>query len=748
MVRRTPFVALLLCAVIAPASGNALLNGGSAVQEKSARGSAVADAEFSANPIRRVVNLLQGMVKKVEAEGKKEEELYEKFQCYCKNGGADLSASISSSTAKVPQVQSDIEETESKVKGLQQDLKSHQEDRTAAKAAMAAATSQREEEHKKFLAVSGEYKGYVDALSGAIPAIEKGMAGGFLQAKAGAQLRQAVASSTAMTDYDRQLVLSYLSGSTASSDEYIPKSGEITGILKSLLDDFEKNLADVTAEEESAVKLYEELMAAKTKQVTALTESIEKKTVLVGELQVEIVNMKNDLTETEAALIADQKFLATMDEACAKKAKEYEERTKTRSEELVAIHETIKILNDDDALELFKKTLPSASLLQVRTAGNLAKRRSEALSWVRKAQQKAPKVPQLDFMAVALSGKKVDFSKVIKMIDDMVALLKTEQLDDANKKEYCELQLDAADDKAKDLAKKVEDLEASISEAEEAISTLAGELKELVKGIEKLDKSVAEATEQRKEEHEEFTELITSDSAAKELLGYAKNRLNKFYNPKLYKAPPKRKLTEEEKMYTSMGGELEPTAAPGGIAGTGVEIPSFVEIARHSQLAHGRDDPGPAPDTWGAYSKKSEETTGVIGMIDLLVRDLDKEMTEAEVEEKDSQKEYEEAMNDAAAKRAADLKAMAEKEKAKADAEETKTSDTSSKKAEEKELMATKMYEMDLHQDCDWLLQNFELRKDARSDEMESLKTAKSVLSGADFSFVQGQPPRGNLRGN
>merc|ERR1719253_794233 len=107
---------------------------------------AVADNEYQANPIRRVGSLLQGMAKKVAAEGEKEKDLYEKFECYCKNGGADLSQSISSSNAKVPQVQSDIEESESRVKQLKQDLKSHQEDRSAAKAAMESATKQREEE--------------------------------------------------------------------------------------------------------------------------------------------------------------------------------------------------------------------------------------------------------------------------------------------------------------------------------------------------------------------------------------------------------------------------------------------------------------------------------------------------------------------------------------------------------------------------------------------------------------------------
>merc|ERR1711933_354529 len=113
-------------------------------------------------------------------------------------------------------------------------------------------------------------------------------------------------------------------------------------------------------------------------------------------------------------------------------------------------------------------------------------------------------------------------------------------------------------------------------------------------GIKALDKAVAQATEQRKEENEDFTELMASDSAAKELLGFAKNRLNKFYNPKLYKAPPKRTLTEEDRITLNMGGTLAPTAAPGGIAGTGI---AFAEIKQHNQDVVA---PPPPPEAPGA----------------------------------------------------------------------------------------------------------------------------------------------------
>merc|ERR1740138_1008184 len=156
--------------------------------------------------------------------------------------------------------------------------------------------------------------------------------------------------------------------------------------------------------------------------------------------------------------------------------------------------------------------------------------------------------------------------KVIKMIDDMVALLKKEQVDDNDKKEYCEVTIDKAEDDIKELDHSLSDLSAKIADTEEGIATLADEIKALQDGIAALDKAVAAATEQRKEENADFTELMANDNAAKELIGLAKNRMQKFYNPKLYKPPPKRELTEEERITLNMGGTLAPTNPPGGIA--------------------------------------------------------------------------------------------------------------------------------------------------------------------------------------
>merc|ERR1711957_1046298 len=292
-------------------------------------------------------------------------------------------------------------------------------------------------------------------------------------------------------------------------------------------------------------------------------------------------------SETETALMEDQKFAADLEKSCATKTAEWEERSKTRSEELLALADTIKVLNDDDSLELFKQTLPSASSSFVEVRVNSESMRSQALKLVREAARKpSHDKARLELIALALAGKKMasgGFEKVVKMIDDMVVLLKGEQVADDNKKQYCLTQFDNTDDKKKGLERKLGQVNTGIATTEDGIATLTEEIAALTADIKALDTNVAEATAQRQAENKEFTEMIASDSAAKELLGIAKNRLNKFYNPKLYKAAPKVELSAEERILVSEGGTASPTPAPGGIAGTGVTV--FADVSAHAQEA-------------------------------------------------------------------------------------------------------------------------------------------------------------------
>merc|ERR1719236_203242 len=145
----------------------------------------------------------------------------------------------------------------------------------------------------------------------------------------------------------------------------------------------------------------------------------------------------------------------------------------------------------------------------------------------------------------------------------------------------------------------------SIGKTESGIAQAKEEIASLTAAIKALDESVAEATAQRKDENEEYKSLVASDTAAKELLEIARNRLNQFYNPSLYKAPAKTELSGESRIVVSMGNPdgIVTTTQPGGIANTGVTV--FAQVSAHRQS--GEVAPAPPPETWGAYAKKGEE---------------------------------------------------------------------------------------------------------------------------------------------
>merc|ERR1719321_6499 len=391
------------------------------------------------------------------------------------------------------------------------------------------------------------------------------MGGAFLQT-ASASILKKLSITMDISSMDRDLIISFLTQGQGEASTYVPQSGQITGILKQMTDTMDGSLTKATEEEDAANKAFNALVSAKSKEINALTKEIESKTSRVGELGVELVTLKEDLDDTTKSLAEDEAFLKDLAKNCKTKEDEWAARQKVRAEELVAIADTIKMLNDDDALELFKKTLPTPSLLQLKTNSQALKKRALVA-----LQQEGQGDFRLNLIALALKGKKVSFDKVLKMIDDMVALLEQEQRDDNDKKEYCTNLLDKTEDDLKSLELTVSDLGKAIADYKERIATLGEEIEALEDGIKALDKQVAEATDDRKEEHEENVETLANDNAAKELIGVAKNRLNKFYNPKLYVAPPKRDLSEEERITLNMGGTLAPTAAPGGIAGTGIE---------------------------------------------------------------------------------------------------------------------------------------------------------------------------------
>merc|ERR1719421_2669074 len=294
----------------------------------------------------------------------------------------------------------------------------------------------------------------------AIPALEAGMGAASLvqlPGGVGTRLRQLAESSSYLSDFDRKAVASFIE----QTGDYVPQSGQIVGILKSMKDDMEADLTKSTADEEAAVKSFADVKASKEAEISAADEAIRTKTARSGELAVTTIQTADDIEDTQKEVAENEKFLAGLMEACPSKEKEWKARQKSRAEEIQAISEAIGILNDDDALDVFKKAVPSALVQQPEAEQGV--RRYGFLQGTQQASTKAARSQKVQaiFAKLALSkvhskrlnvvlfmarsklrlagraGEAADFGNITGMVDNMVEIETEEQGADDHEKPWC-----------------------------------------------------------------------------------------------------------------------------------------------------------------------------------------------------------------------------------------------------------------------------------------------------------------------
>jgi len=685
--------------------------------------------EMGKNPIRKVVTLMQNMQAEIEAEGEKEKELHEKFMCYCKSTDASLTKANADAIAKIDELGSKVKAETAEKSQITQELADHKKDREAAKADLDEATSLREKESSEFAALKADSDTNIASMAAAIPAIEKGMSGAaLLQVPRCRKLKQIISAATNLDAMDQRDVLSFLEGGSDSSD-YSPGAGQILGILKQMKDEFEANAKEALETEETAKAGFAELKSSKEKEIEVATESIESKMGRSGELAVSIVQTKNGLEDSTDEAADTEKALSSLKKQCAAKEKEYAAASKDRADEMAALSAAIGVLNDDDALDVFKKAVPASMIQEGATAflqksSHKADRAIKAHAILASAAAKANS-PQLNLMLMSLKSKirlgttsgAHKFEEIVKMIDDMVVLLGKQQDEDDKMKEWCRVELDKAEDEEAAGKTEVSKLEASLEEVTDSIATLGEEISLLQKSIEELDYTVAQATVQRKEEHAQFQQTVQMQEAAIALITKAKGKLEKFYKPALVQKPrpvPKVQVTE--------------------VQDDDDQAFSFVQVKAHAwSLEDAMDTDSTADSTTTQTHQRSAKSGGVMALMDSIIHDTEMAMKDSEFAEKESQDDYAEVMGDAQTNRAADSKSMTDKAASKADLEAKLVTEKEAHAGATNALLGAGKLIADLHGQCDFIIENYDLRKDARASESDSLKNAKAVLSGASF---------------
>merc|ERR1712113_1236290 len=278
-------------------------------------------------------------------------------------------------------------------------------------------------------------------------------------------------------------------------------------------------------------------------------------------------------------------------------------------------------------------------------------------------------------------------------IDDMVSQLLKEKEDEIKHKDFCveefntnELQTEKKEREKADLTAKIEDLELTIKQLTEAIDALKAEIAEMQVQLKR-------AGEDREKENKEFQMTVADQRATQKLLTAALNILKGFYEKK----------------------------------------------AKAALLQSNQPAGPPPPPGFEAY-KKNATAPGVMGMITQIISDAKAMEAETIRSEEDAQKAYEDYVKDTNASIEAKSKDIVNKSEVKAKAESDLVATKGSKEATILELEQLSNYNAQLHQSCDFVTKNFELRQTARDEEVEALKQAKAILSGAKFEeFLQSE---------
>jgi chromosome segregation ATPase len=672
-------------------------------------------------PVSKVISLLKDMLKQLEKEQETDEEIYDKMACWCETNEKEKTASIKKAQAKIEMLETKIEEDLALSTKLEAEMRELEEEVAKNQKALDEATAIREKELAEFNGEEKELLEAITALKSAVTVLakhhksptavaetaglEEEAGGAFLQVpkrnmvSVAVALQRLLTSQTdrlqgVLTHSERRAVSAfiqspedYFDAKPTFKQSYAPQSGEIFGILEQMKDAFEKDLSEAQKEEAANQKAYDELKAAKNEQIEAGQAQVDKKYQEKAETDERIANDKQDLEDTEESLAADQKFLELLKEKCSMTDAEWEERQKTRSEEMAAVSKALSIISGDDAHDIFTRTFNKggASLLQTRSSAS-GKRQQAASQLLTTA---ATKLHSQRLAKMALTVRLDAFEKVKKAIDDMIAALTEEQAAEVKHKDFCVAELDENNLQTEKKTMEKQDLEAKIEHLKTTIKTLAEEIETLKKEIAEMKVQMKRAGEDREKENAEFQVTVADQRATQVILKKALVAMEGFYGKQ--------------------------------------------KAALLQQTPEGFNPPA----GFDEY-KNNESAGGVMGMIQMIIADAKKMEDETVRSEEDAQKAYEAFVIETNSSIEAKEKSIVNKSAEKAKLEEQLVQAEADLDATNTELEELADYAAQLHQSCDFTLKNFDLRQEARMEEMDALRQAKQILNGADFSeFLQ-----------
>lgn len=635
--------------------------------------------DLKERPVAKVLRLLKDMQGQLMEEKKADEEQYEKIACWCETNRQGKTTATEVATSRVEDLTHRIKALTAKDSSLDTSIKQLTAEVEKNTEALATATELRAKEAAAFHTDETETVTSIESLKAALTVLAKHQS--FLQMP---QSFVAVQSMIKPIVDNDDLVSQILNGAdqktldqfvqSGAPQEYASQSSEIYGVLEQMKTNFEKNLSGAQKDELAAKAAFADLKAAKTEEIASGKAQIKDKETILARTREEHAEAKEDLRDTSAALAADQAFLDDLEQRCAAADADWDERSKTRSAEIAAVSEAIKILSEDDAHDTFGRTL---GFIQIPD------NRAQASAILAKQARKSQSVA---LAQLAQSAKLDAFTKVQKAIDDMITALTTQQADEVKHKDFCNSEFHETESDTFQTQNAIEDLTTSIERHGSTIDTLTADLAELASEMKDTEVEFQQANENRAAQNKAFQTTIADQRATQVILKKALDRLRKFYD--------------------------------------------FVQVKQ----TNAKQEPGapvaamPAPL---AEFKTNAGSGSVLTMIENVMTDAANMEKEATQSEQKAQAAYEAFVNETNAAIAALSRSIMNK---KAEAASTRKAQVQAKADQQDALFKSEhlaQYTGELHKQCDFVLANFDARQTARLQEMDALRAAKAALRTA-----------------
>lgn len=676
-------------------------------------------ATLHASPISRVVTLINELKAKVEADGKKEQQSYDKYACWCENTLARKAKAISDAKDLIEKLQKTILKLNGDLGAHGAEIQQLKKDIAQNLEAQKEASEVRGKENNEYENEKNENEQCIGAMEAAIKVLTGAGTGkkGFLETMQEAQLLSVVdgvrgvlgkdAVTSTLSDKDLEVVQHFIkspedfvgarSGMMSAAQiaanpfgDYAPQSSQIQGILKGMYDAFTSDLEKSNAEEADKQKSFEELMATKKQEQETLESTLEKQEHDSAKKTKELSDSKITRDDTEAQLKADEVFFEDTKEGCKVKAGEWAERSRMRTEELTGIAKAIEILNSPDAQATFKSSATTFVQIKSDTHTVSTSYRKAAFSQLRTLAAKYQSTSMAEIAVAVKTGG--HFDKVMVMIDKMIALLRKEEAEDIAHRDRCE----ASQNKN---ANDADDLEHAMSKADDDLVRLGdteGELKATIKSLKESIGSTKSDMEQlldmRNKESKAFVKALKDDADAVALIGKAIVSLSQYYkNNKI----PLDLMQKKAPEYTVDEDKAPETSFSGGGARKG-------------------------------------ESGGIVAILEMIKEDTENEMKVARSDDADAEASYE--------KNRAALQDTYDAQEASKVQAEKELSDTEGKIADMQEFKSGKAADLgeeqklkgSIEKDCAWVKSHFASRRDKRKTEIEGLVEAKNFLAGVE----------------